>query len=367
MRARYNKSTSPKTPAKEQGAALLIALVIMSIAMGIAVNIMFRQQLHTRLAVNISNLEQLYPYATGLEDFSRTILARDFQDAPKTDNLSEIWAKKIPPIPIPGGAMTGHLVDLQAKLNLNNLIPPTRPISENPALPEGESEDSLSDKEKAIRAEQRRYSITKSRVTALLKTIDPDTTLGPAVNFSDLVTDWIDSDSTTRETGAESDYYQALDPPYNASNSNFASISELRLLRDIDKKAFTLLKKHLAVLPEITSVNVNTASAETLQALGFTPDAASEITNRVKDTPFETLQEFLEMAVVQVATEHAEGTEPMVHTDDLSVTSSYFLLQGEVNIGTAKVYINSILHRKDDKVMVISRDFSNQQIVEPKE
>lgn len=356
-----------KAPVKQRGAALLIALVIMSIAMGIAVNIMFRQQLHTRLAVNISNLEQIYPYATGLEDWSRTILNRDAEESPDSDDLTEAWATEIPPIPIPGGTMIGRLFDLQAKLNLNNLYPPERPIEENADEDNSTEETPLTAEEKRILEDQNRYLIAKLRVEKLLQTIDPEEELGPAINFTDIVTDWIDNDSNTSEAGAESDYYQTLDPPYNTADSLLVNETELRLLKDIDKDAFELLRPHLTMLPEYTSVNVNTASMEVFQALGFTSEAAENIISVRDESPFPSMEDFMDLAVVQVATEETDDDPPEVYRQHLSVTSDYFLLRGEVNIGTARLYINSILHRKDGKVTVVSRDFSNQQIVEETE
>lgn len=243
--------------------------------MGIAVNIMFRQQLHTRLAVNISNLEQIYPYATGLEDWARTILIRDADESPDTDDLTEAWATEIPPIPIPGGTMTGRLFDLQGKLNLNNLYPPERPIEDNPDEDTAPGEP-VSEEEQRIIADQNRFIIAKLRTEKLLQTLDPDEALGPAINFTDVVTDWIDSDSNTSEAGAESDYYQSLDPPYNTADSFLVNETELRLLKDIDKDAFDLLRPHVSMLPEYTPVNVNTASIEVFQGLGFTPEAAGK-------------------------------------------------------------------------------------------
>ena len=360
--SRYNQ----KPPSKQRGAALLIALVIMSIAMGIAVNIMFRQQLHTRLAVNISNLEQIYPYATGLEDWARTILNRDAEESPDTDDLSEAWATEIPPIPIPGGTMKGRMFDLQSKLNLNNLYPPERPIENNPDEG-GAGAPPPTAEEQRIITDQNRYIIAKIRIEKLLQTIDPEEELGPAINFGDIVTDWIDSDSNTSEAGAESDYYQTLDPPYNTADSFLVNETELRLLKDIDKEAYDLLRPYVTMLPEYTPVNVNTASMEVFQALGFTSEAAENIITVRDEDPFQGLDDFMELAVVQVATEETEDQPPQVYKQYLSATSEYFLLQGEVNIGTARLYINSIMHRKDGKVTVVSRDFSNQQIVEETE
>lgn len=365
----FSKQQSLQTPKKQQGAALLIALVIMTIAIGIAANIMFRQQLHTRLASNISNLEQAYIYATGLEDWSRTILSRDFEDSPDSDNLTEAWATEIPPIPIPGGTMTGRLFDLQAKLNLNNIFPPEEPIEEDPqpTAPDEPTPTAPTPEELRIIADQNRYLIAKQRTTRLIATLDPDEELGPALNFADTVEDWIDTDSESSAGGAESDYYQSQDPAYNTANSFLVSETELRLLKDIDTDAFTLIRPHIATLPEYTAVNVNTASAEVFAALGFTPEATENIINVREEEPFGSLEDFLENPLASEATQAAEDEEPAVYKQDLSVTSNYFLLQGEINIGTARLYINSILRRDDGKVTVVSRDFSNQQVEDDKE
>ena len=43
--------------------------------------------------------------------------------------------------------------------------------------------------------------------------------------------DWRDADNDTREGGAESDYYNTLEPPYNAKNGPFDSIEELLLVK----------------------------------------------------------------------------------------------------------------------------------------
>lgn len=366
------KQRSSKPPKRQEGAALLIALVIMTIAIGIATNIMFRQQLHTRLASNISNLEQAYPYATAIEDWSRTILFRDFEDSPDSDDLTEGWATEIPPIPIPGGSMTGRLYDLQAKLNLNNVFPPEKPIDENDEIPaEGATPEEL---EKI--KDQNRFIIAQLRTTRLMVTIDPNETIGPAANFADTVQDWIDEDSNTSDGGAESDYYQTQDPAYNTANSFLVSETELRLLKDIDTDAYKLLRQYVTTLPEYSDVNVNTAPTEVIQALGFTPQQAENIISVRDEDPFQSMEDFLSLAVVSEATQVPEGQEdlpeeervaPAVYEQGLSVTSEYFFLQGEVNIGTARLYINSILHRKNGKVTVISRDFSNQQVEKNKE
>jgi len=49
----------------------------------------------------------------------------------------------------------------------------------------------------------------------------------------DSVQDWKDSDNLHRLNGAEDDYYESLNPPYKAKNSDFETVEELLLVRGI--------------------------------------------------------------------------------------------------------------------------------------
>jgi type II secretory pathway component PulK len=51
--------------------------------------------------------------------------------------------------------------------------------------------------------------------------------------ISDAILDWLDADDTTRDNGAESDYYGSLTPPYAARNGPIQSIDELLLVRGV--------------------------------------------------------------------------------------------------------------------------------------
>lgn len=56
---------------------------------------------------------------------------------------------------------------------------------------------------------------------------------GMTENIADAIMDWIDSDSTARENGAESEYYSTLNPPYAPRNGPLASIEELLLVKGV--------------------------------------------------------------------------------------------------------------------------------------
>lgn len=52
-------------------------------------------------------------------------------------------------------------------------------------------------------------------------------------DIADAILDWMDTDSETREYGAESDYYSSLSPPYTAKNGPLDTVEELLLVRGV--------------------------------------------------------------------------------------------------------------------------------------
>jgi general secretion pathway protein K len=53
--------------------------------------------------------------------------------------------------------------------------------------------------------------------------------------ITDSILDWIDTDDASHLSGAESDYYQRLTPPYYAKNAPIDDLSELLLVRGISE------------------------------------------------------------------------------------------------------------------------------------
>jgi general secretion pathway protein K len=342
---------------KQRGVALVIALMITTIAISLASVAMYRQQIQIRLTGNISSLEQAYQYAVGMEDWSKKILEQDYKDNPKVDHNKEDWATKLPPIPIDGGMLTGQLFDLQGKLNLNSVdmiypkLPAPKPkAGNNPNNPN-------KPKPKVIKTEPLVYE----RITKLFAKIDTEQTLGVPENFTDTLWDWIDKKDEERQGGAESGYYQSLEKPYMTANAPLMDISELRLLKGMSKELIEGLKPLVSALPKDSRINLNTAEPEVLEAIGFNAETTQAIKKAREETPFETMNDFLSLP--EVATLFAQGSEmgkkKANYAQTFSVTSEYFLLEGAVTINNTRIFINSILERKKGKVRVINRDFGN--------
>ncbi len=354
--------SSRKQQHKQKGVALIVALIVTMIAVSIAATVLYRQQIHIRLSGNISHLEQAYLYVDGMEGFAGTILEKSFTDHPKYDSLKDDWAFEGIIFPILGGTMSGQLYDLQGRINLNSLA---RPIPPQPALKDKNG--------KLINpppiAKPDIAGITRYRLLRLIREIDPDDSMGLPQNFATIVKDWIDNDQTNGNVkpgnqgngaGAESSYYQSLEQAYFSADTLLVNPTELRLLKDMNKDIYKkLINKDpklsvVSTLPitQKTPININTANKEVLKSIGFDPATTDDIIRERDIEPFETLtNNFLQNAI------QAQGSN--IEKNDLDVKTSYFLLRGKVEINNARLFINSILFRKNGKVSVIMRDFSN--------
>ena len=339
---------------KERGVALITALIITTIAVSLAAMVMYRQQIQIRLSSNIGHLEQAYLYVNGMEDWAGTILEKTYLKHNNYDSLKDDWyaGGKLITLPIDGGVMNGQIIDLQGRINLNSLLRPIPP--KQPPAKKGEPKKP----QKPDIAK-----ITRVRLTELIKQIDSTEDMGPPENFAEIVKDWIDKDEINGNikpggegsgSGAESPYYQSLEPAYYSANTPMVSPTEVRLLKNINKDIYKKLLPHISTLPITlaTPINLNTADKVVLKSIGFDNDAISKLLEERDKNPFESIKD-------ATLTDLLGKLGGNFSKDDLDVKSNYFLLRGSVRINNARVFINSVLERKNGKVSVIMRDFSN--------
>jgi general secretion pathway protein K len=206
-------------------------------------------------------------------------------------------------------------------------------------------------------------------------------------SISDSILDWIDRDDSTHVNGAESDYYQGLTPPYLAKNGPIDDLSELLLIKGIwdqpelywgpsaaehipasfqkvDRFGNPLEMPTYAfglvdVFTPISTgrVNINTAPAQTLEAMFGDPNIAQQVI-RVRagpdgadgtedDTPFASVGELATVGFNQAAA-------PQL-TRYCTVRSSTFEVQVDAQIGSSKQTFYAILGRTNAKdIQVLS-------------
>ena len=311
-----------KIYSSQRGIALLTILVMVALATILAATIAKRQ---TNTAENTGYLmrqDQSLLYAKSAEAFFSELLIQDSDNGGNIDHLQENWAKPMPAFPVEDGFISGRLLDESGKFNLNNLL-----------KADGSVDDSA----------RRWFEKLLQRV-------------GLPAELSQAVIDWQDADDeTTGAMGAESNYYQGLDPSYLASNTRFHQVEELKLVRGFEGKNYDLIAPYVTALPEATKINMNTAAPLLLASIDPKLDVKTleqELKAKQAElTYFNSVEDLWKLNAFS-------GIEPQNKTDAaawLDSKSNYFTAQIEVVLSERKRQFTSAIMRKDKQVTVYSR------------
>jgi general secretion pathway protein K len=310
---------------RQQGVALVTALLVVSLATVAAIAMATRLQVDMRRTGNLLHGEQAYAYAMAAESWAQVILIRDIEDS-EYDYLGEDWATALPPIAVEGGFVSGNIIDLQGRFNVNNLVDEAgQPVESELAY--------------------------FKRLLVMLKL---DETLAPAL------LDWIDPDiDATFPDGAEDDTYLLAEPPYRTANRPLVSVSELRLVKGYTPEVIAILEPHITALPELTVINVNTATAEVLEALHDelnNSGAGQLIADRGEDG-YSELEAFM-------AHDALAGLELDMAVD---IKSDWFKVLTDVSIGRGYASLESQVFREDKLLQVISRTRVRRRLEPPEQ
>ena len=218
---------------RQQGVALITAVLIVALVTTIAVAMASRQQLDIRRSANVFDTDQAWLAVMGGEDYARNVLIEDSKNSGNSDALDENWAQPVQ-FPFEDMVLSGVMEDMQGRFNINNLL-------DSSGVP---------------------VPLELARFRNLLRLLDLD----PSI--ADATLDWLDKDVDVKANGAEDGYYMQQQPGYRTANHLMASTSELRLVRGMTADAYEKLAPFITVLPETTPININTASATVLAILG---------------------------------------------------------------------------------------------------
>ncbi|WP_133130586.1 type II secretion system minor pseudopilin GspK [Legionella yabuuchiae] len=216
---------------QSRGSALLTALFIMTLV-AIAVTAM-STRLHldiyrTRLTINS---DKLYLASQGVTFWAMDLLSNpEFNNPlPETTEFPKSNESLYPQI-----NTKGRLIDLQARFNLNNLQDKRYEVTFNQLL-----EQVL----KSINANERKTIVTGTE-------------------------HWVMPYKPDRGADRLGGIYKTNKPPYLPSHQPMTSVSEFRLVNGVTANTYQVLLPYITALPEITAININTASKPVLMSLG---------------------------------------------------------------------------------------------------
>ena len=321
-----------KIYSSQRGIALLTILVMVALATILAATIAKRQTNTSENTGYLMRQDQSLLYAKSAEAFFSELLIQDSDNGGNIDHLQENWAKPMPAFPVEDGFISGRLLDESGKFNLNNLL-----------KADGSVDDSA----------RRWFEKLLQRV-------------GLPAELSQAVIDWQDADDeTTGAMGAESNYYQGLDPSYLASNTRFHQVEELKLVRGFEGKNYDLIAPYVTALPEATKINMNTAAPLLLASIDPKLDVKTlEQELKAKQAElayFNSVEDLWKLNAFS-------GIEPQNKTDAaawLDIKSNYFTAQIEVVLSERKRQFSSAMMRKDKQVTVYSRSLAPFNTVVP--
>jgi general secretion pathway protein K len=338
-----------------RGIALLVTLSVATVMVVASLEMNKKVRSAVFSAAAARDRITLFHMASSGVNVAEAMLIKDRNDS-DTDSLQEDWANNekrneiIGEIPFENGSVSVSITDELGKIQINSLVqyPGGRQFNESQKV-----------------MWERFLNFLKLQNDAqndVFKDLEPMTII-------DSVKDWIDSgddDAITGLNGAESEYYQDLDPPYPSKNGPFASIDELALVRGVTPALFQGaggepgISKYITVFGIIKSgdnsftyegkININTADLPTLAAI---MPAGSEDFAQVL---FDYRNETSDSGYIHVLTspkwyKNVPGMADITIDPNLiTVSSDIYRIESTATLMKMKMKITAVIHReKSDK------------------
>src|SRR6185312_3188292 len=191
---------------KKSGIALIVVMIAVFVLSVLAGAFAYSMKVETKLAMNANNQSDLDWIGRSGVEYARWILGQEMRCP--YDSLNQIWAGgpggtcdtngalsgvQLTDVPIGNGTFTIKIMDLERKVNVN--------------------------------------TADQQTLDQVMRVVGADA--NDAGTIIDSIRDWIDPDDNRKINGAESDFYQGLEHPYNAKNGPLDDVSELLLIHGV--------------------------------------------------------------------------------------------------------------------------------------
>jgi general secretion pathway protein K len=333
-----------------RGIALLVTLAVIAILIPVTLE-MNRKMLSAvfSAAATRDRITLLNMASSGIE-IGKAMLVKDKNDS-DSDSLQEDWAESekiievLQDIPFEQGTVTLTIGDELGKIQINSLV----------KLPNGHSFN----EPQRIMWEQFLTGLMSQN--ELFEGLEPLTIINS-------VKDWLDSgddDAITGLNGAESDYYQDLDPPYTCKNGPITHIGELALIRGITPELLngaggvSGLSDHITVFGVRKTadntftyegkINVNTADLPTLSAI--LPLGSESLAQAIYDYRKDISEsEYIHDLSSPTWYKKVPGMGDInIDSNLITISSDFFRIESVATLNEMKVKINTVVKREKNQ------------------
>jgi general secretion pathway protein K len=359
-------------PARQRGAALVVALLIFALCTALIVAMKSEFTLYYQRGANLFHGEQAYAYLRGAEELASLALIMDFdQDQERQrsrDDLTEVWAQQSTPYALDeGGWLVGNLQDLQGRFNLNALLSeagtaggpgPGQGVESGADNETGKAQPGAGVGQGGQGGQPPRFSAAQQQFIRLLQALeDPQVSESDAIQITEAVRDWLDADNELSAAGAEDDYYFGRTPSHRAANRLMSSVTELRAVANVTPEIYCALLPLVTVWPQSpATLNIHTAPPVLLRTINAEGDLsplsqsdAEAMAAQRAEPGFADLEEFLAHPAL-------EGKNLGGLSALLGEASGYFLLSATVEVADRTMRLYSVLERKQRQVTALVRN-----------
>jgi general secretion pathway protein K len=305
----------------EHGAAVVMALLIVVLCT-LAVSPLIWNLFATAKTISVAAARnQASQVSQSAVDWARVILREDARIS-TTDTLNEPWAVPLAESRLSESLMrkeettsnlddreavvTGHIEDAQGRFNLRNL---------------GADNPKKQTWQKAFARLCELLEINSGQQQGIIQTM--------AQMYPAPKTQQDDSQTSTSST--------PLIPALRWE--------EFKNRFDLTPETWTQLQPYVALLPTITPINANTASAEVLYA-GLSGSNFSDAQSLVSRRERTTFRDLADIQALLQPNQHANN-------DLIGVQSNYFLVEGTAQVDEALIRTHAMLERKNQRVYVM--------------
>lgn len=313
------KRPSPRHP--QRGAALLLAMIIVTLIATLATGMVWQQWRAVQTETAERSRTQSAWILSGALDWAGLILKEDKRDF---DHPSDIWGTPLAEARLssflavdqnnnteqdgPDAFLSGKITDLQSRFNLRNLVDSNYKVS----APDLDAFSRLCENVNVS------ASVANLIATGLKDAWAPAGTVGVAA-----------------------------DPPLAPRR-----LADLTWI-GVDAQALQRLEPYIVLLPEPTSINVNTAEREVIAAVvpGLNVGDAERLVQYRQRTPFKKQQDI---------TTQLPGVDP-AKLARLDVVTRYFEVRGRLRLDDRALEQRSVVQRNNKIITVLSSELVNSR------
>ncbi|MEO8151725.1 MAG: type II secretion system minor pseudopilin GspK [Rhizobacter sp.] len=314
---------TPRLPLRrrQHGAALLLAMIIVTLVATLAVSMVWQQWRAIQTETAERSRSQSAWILSGALDWAGLILKEDARPTSTgshlVDHLGEPWAVPLAEARLstflaadkdntddsPDAFLSGSITDAQSRFNLHNLV-------------------------------DDKGQVSAVDLAALRRLCD---NLNVAASVADLLANGLKNANTPPGTpGAP------LDPPLAPKR-----VSQLTWL-GVDPQALQRLEPYIVLLPERTTVNINTAAREVIAAVipGLNVGDAERLIQYRQRTPFKKQQD-IQAQLPAMTVQELQGVDVM---------SRYFEVRGRLRLSERVLEQRSLIERNQRVITVLSSE-----------